>query len=158
MQEGICQLCNGPIANVICIDCLSNNIMGWLPLSYLNRFKKFHNFFLMHFHYIYLNDSTASYCIKCKNLAEIPVCPYCYVNKASLWIKDNNPELARSFLRVFSSYFEIPNKNFKNKYQDSEVKEPGISYGFGSCDTCMKYSNYLIHVNGYWICPECKDI
>lgn len=152
----ICQICKEPIWNFFCLDCLAEDIKGWLPVNLKPEFKKFQNQFITYFG---LNlDAGTSFCLNCKDRKEASICPYCYSNEVISWLKMQDKGLAKKFKQIFPFDFEkIGHKEFfrVHGFVKPITRNEVIKRRFGICDKCGEYNNNLRYKTGEWICESC---
>jgi len=159
MDVTLCQMCKEPIWNFVCVDCIANDVRQWLPTQHTKGFKTFHRLFTKHFDYNYVDARTYKYCIHCRNLITVPICPYCYTNEVYQWIRTRDGNLASLFTTVFKFDFEgaghkeyMALEGFMPIEEDSNEKlDEGI------CEVCECYSSNLREVEGKWVCESCLE-
>ena len=96
-----CVLCEEGITNPICIECLAKEMEQWLSEkrqfltdSIREKVKVFKS---------YTHDGTN--CIICGE--NMNVCAHCFSIDVYKWLKGDNEELAREFLRSFNYEIEV---------------------------------------------------
>lgn len=151
----VCKICKEPIWNFFCPDCLAEDIKNWLPFHTRGNFDTFHRQFSGYFHSNL--DTAFSWCLKCKNLKEASICPYCYANETVYWLKSVDPALANRFARFFPFDFEKIGHNALLKTTNPPIDTRVKSQQFGICDSCGEYSDELECVEGEWVCEDCRN-
>jgi hypothetical protein len=159
-ETEICRLCLEPIFNFICIDCQHASIVKWLSengsAEFLNDFNKFHERIKEKF----ASTQNPVFCIKCKQVKETTICPYCYAKEVFWWLFDKNVEVAKKFAKIFNFDFlgvgYLPTIKVRNLWPiiiTDERKSSDTNF----CEECGVASDNLRKVNGRWICESCRD-
>lgn len=154
----ICKLCLEPIFNFICIDCQHSLITKWLlglgENDLLYELNKFH---------IKLKEKFSSFqptfCIKCKQTVETPICPYCYVKEVFYFFSDKNTEIAKKFIKFFNYDFNNTGYHYTIKTENLLpviITDKRRSSDLNFCEECGEISD-LTYNNGKWLCEDCKD-
>lgn len=149
----LCKICQEPISNFICIDCLERDIVERMPEGLREGFAGFHRNISYHFH---SNLDRFIPCLKC-GLSDAPsICIPCYLNEVHSWFKENR--LISKLKGNMSFDFEALKRNLKNHsaLPITEIKSHRIKSGI--CDECGEYSESLSQFNLEWVCEGCKDI
>lgn len=159
MKVPICKICNDTMSSYICPECLSDDIMKWLPREISLDFKKFHRFFSGLFgnneELITLN------CVHCKEKRDATICPFCYVFAVSEWLEEKDRHVAKQLTGMFSFDREPMDRN-RSGVVFSEtacgITDTGPDRTFeGRCELCEGYSDVLVRRDGKRVCEDCAD-
>tara|TARA_Y100000310_G_C20607884_1_gene776482 strand:- start:708 stop:1079 length:372 start_codon:yes stop_codon:yes gene_type:complete len=106
-----CELCNEPVTNPICPECLVREIEIWasnypnLKRELVPRLKKYLR---------KLREQPAEFikCIQCKE-NEVPLCPYCFIREVldELEFIDATRQTKKEFLKFFN--FDVGHTEYK---------------------------------------------
>ncbi len=72
-----------------------------LPPEASLEFSKFHNIFYSNFYNAVLKGMSEFKCKKCNTPGEYPVCQYCYIKEAIIWLEENNHGAAKKLTKMF---------------------------------------------------------
>jgi len=120
-----------------------------------DKLKTFHSSLLEKFS----SDQTKEFCIKCKNIINTVVCPYCYVKEIFWWIFDEDVGLSKELNKFFN--FDFMGVGYLKNIETRNLA-PIITYktskpDLNICENCDQVSDYLKKVNGVWLCESCRD-
>ena len=154
-ETEICKLCLEPIFNFICIDCQHASVVNWLSengsAELVSEFNKFHEKIKEEF----ASTQNVMFCIKCKQMKETAICPYCYAKEVFHWLLDRNPEVAKKFAKIFNFGYS-PTIEIENSMPIIIVNERESS-DLNFCEECGIVSDNLKKINGKWLCESCRD-
>lgn len=155
----ICRMCLEPIHNFLCVNCLNKTVSTWLSSEkkeLLKDYNEFHQTILNEF----TSDDNQEKCIKCRNMTNTVLCPYCYVNEVFWWVFSKNTDLARKFVRLFNFDFlgtgYLPKPKTRNLEPAIFVEEEEPT-DIGICENCGNTSDNLRNVGGDWLCESCRE-
>jgi hypothetical protein len=158
-ETEICKLCLEPIFNFICIDCQHASIIKWLSENapgLLNEFNNFHE----KIESTFASTQNSIFCIKCKQIKETVICPYCYAKEVFWWLFDKNIEVAKKFVKIFNFDFlgigYLPTIKTRNLWPII-ITDERESTDLNFCEECGIVSDNLKKVNGKWLCESCRD-
>jgi hypothetical protein len=159
-ETEICKICLEPIFNFICIDCQHATIKKWLSelatKELLDEFDKFHEKIKEEFSC----TQNSMFCIKCKEIKEVAICPYCYAREVFWWLFEKDVLTAKKFAKVFNFDFlgvgYLPTIRTRNLWPIIIVDERKSS-DLNFCEECLQPSDDLRKVNGEWLCESCRD-
>jgi hypothetical protein len=149
MNMEICQICKEPIWSFLCLDCLADQISGWLPGKVSSKFSKFNKDFIRHFHYRFSGGSSLV-CLNCKNPKIASVCMYCYMDEVMDWLRNVNSDLAARLKAM------LPSSSIQKIEPITHTRADKTDEGL--CEHCETYSDELVSNNGRWVCKECEEI
>jgi hypothetical protein len=153
----MCQICKYPVWSYICPDCLSSEIIKWLPHELSSEFRKFNSSFLEHFK-SFESNLTQTRCIRCRRMKETTLCSFCYVAEAFSWLRERNEGLAKTLLMALPLGTSVKATSMQKEWSETEP----ISYEEkeseeGICEECGEHSQETAAVNGRWVCESCRD-
>lgn len=151
----ICRICLEPIYNFICMDCFASQIEKILPSELKNPFLFFHENLRERFE----NSENTELCIKCKQIRETAICPYCYLKEVFIWLSERNERVAGKVAKFF-------NFNFENTEFDESIKvrnwipvilnQSSEEFDLNICENCGELKE-LRKVDGRWLCESCVE-
>jgi hypothetical protein len=159
MQLAVCQICKYPVWSYICPDCLSGEIVQWLPEKLSRGFREFNRLFLAHFSSIESN-LTQTTCIHCHNEKETTLCSFCYIAEAFQWLHERDRKLARTLFMTLptNSSFKIADGSTQSQNEiPVSYAESGTDESAGICEDCGAHVEETRLANGKWICESCMD-
>lgn len=159
MSIPICQMCKDPIWSFICPQCIGKEIRRWLPDRVRSAFSRFDRDLLDNFSTSI--DMDGLRCLRCRKVRLASICPFCYLAEVYDWLKDVKPALAESFLRFIPLRSVLRQGSHGMKWNDGIVpightEMPELDEGI--CESCDRYTDELIHLDGRWICRDCESL
>jgi len=155
----ICKLCLEPMYNFICIDCQRDSVIKFLQENnekLVEDFKAFHKKLSETFS----TEQNIMKCIKCLEMKETTICPYCYAKEVFFWLLERDAKLAEKFSKLFNYDFlntgYTPSITTKN-LMPIILCEKRESSDQSICDRCGEPSDNLKEVNGEWLCESCRE-
>ena len=167
-ETTICKLCLEPVQNFICINCLFSDITKWVFTKNApeieSKIKTKHEYLKG-----FVSSDVGTFCIKCKKFVKEIACPCCYLYEIYDVIKDSDSKHAKEFEKFFNFDFTIhtgyselnfwqevhkmPTKNYIPIIISEKPQEVDLNF----CESCGNKSDYLININGTWICETCRE-
>lgn len=157
MSVSMCQICKDPIWSFICPHCLARDIKKWLPYRLKEAFRNFNESLLGSFSMTI--DMDGLRCLKCRKIRLANLCPFCYMAEVHEWLRDKNAKLAATILNFIPAGNEWTLRRGGMTWKDGlvPITESEIArHEEGTCETCERYSDRLIHVDGRWVCRDCQ--
>lgn len=155
----ICKMCLEPINNFLCVNCLEETVHTWLDSvrpDFSKGFVDFHKN-LMKFA---RSEDNSEKCVKCKNVTDEVICPYCYEKEVFWWIFGKDVNLSKIFAKLFNFDFlgpgYLPHIRTRN-LEPVTLAEKRESTDLNVCEGCDQESEGLREENGAWLCESCRD-
>lgn len=154
-ETTICTICLEPIFNFICIDCFASQVHEFLPSQSREEFASFHEKLRKTFS----NEENKGTCIRCREVKEMSICPFCYNKEIFFWILKKNEALAEEFVKIFNFNFT------KSAYEESVklqgwipiiIAEKEKEYDLNFCDICGQQAE-LVEKEGRFVCESCSE-
>lgn len=153
-------MCFEPISNLICINCLGEAVHSWLNSvkpELLKEFSTLHRQFIKYLS----SDQNFIKCIKCKNIIDAVICPYCYEKEIFWLIFSKDAKLAKKFAKLFNFDFlgtgylpTIKTRNLEPIILIDKKLNPDMNF----CESCGQASDNLKEENGSWLCETCREM
>jgi len=156
----ICKLCLEPIFNFICIDCLGGTVKRWLTLvkpKLLKGFSKFHEQLFNYFS----SFENQERCMKCNNVIDTVICPYCYEKEVFWWLFPKDVKLSNMFAKLFNFDFFGPGYLPTIKTRNLEpivIVDKKNKSDLNICENCGQVSDNLKKENESWFCETCIEM
>jgi hypothetical protein len=158
-ETSICRICLEPIYNFICPNCLKKSIKKWIDFkdkSLLDDFENFHHKLTQ----LFSTEENVMFCIKCKKIVEIVMCPYCYAKEVFWWLFDKDIRLAKKFAKLFNFDFlnvgYLPTIELRN-LEPIIITTNREKIDINICEKCGMASDNIKQVNDQWICEMCRE-
>jgi hypothetical protein len=154
-ETTICSICLEPIYNFICIDCFAEQVKEFLPRSLREEFESFHEKLKKTF----ANDENKEMCIKCRDVKETSICPFCYNKEIFFWILKKDKNLAERFVKIFNFNFMESTYEESIKVKDWVpiiITEKEREYDINFCEICGQQAE-LAEKEGRFVCESCSE-
>jgi hypothetical protein len=117
------------------------------------------------------HEFNKSFCVSCKSEVDEIACPCCYLYEMYSVIRMLEPELSKSFERDFNfdlvfhhnmsqvSLWESIHGRLlaPSSFRPVVIKDKSRGTDMNSCENCDIDSDYLLEVDGHWLCESCRD-
>lgn len=151
----VCRLCLEPVFYSICVECLFRDLNRWLedkaPFVAI-EVSAAHDSLTHAFPH---SDENNEMCVRCKNVTENVMCPYCYVREIYHELRLIDEVTAEELLRDFNFDFEGNGYHGDLPWRPIEFNQVTVSSGV--CESCGNDNEKLFGWDGKFMCVGCLE-